>query len=77
MMDAARLIIGMRFLFVFGNGKTSQGFITFFDVGVAAQTKITAVNAGSNDVVVDSGIGEIGVEQLLLFVFTELGKHLC
>ena len=40
--------------FVLLNGKCSQCIIAFFDVRMASKTKITAVNAGPDDVVIDS-----------------------
>jgi len=42
------------FFQVLFNGKTFEAFVAFLNVCVAAQTKVTAVDAGADDVVIDS-----------------------
>ena len=56
--------------------KCGQRRVSFFDVGVAPETEVAAVNARSNNVVVDTPLPEVSIHELGLHRCAQLGEHL-
>lgn len=56
--------------------KCGQRRVSFFDVGVAPEPEVAAVDACPYNVVVDSSLTEVGVHELGLHGRAQLGEHL-
>src|SRR5438045_2946219 len=63
-------------LFVVLDAESSQGFIAFLDIGVAAAREITTVNVCPCQLVAETEFFvEICIQDLALFFFRQNGKH--
>ena len=58
-----------------GYGEGRQSRIPLFDVGMAPQPKVTGMDAGTDDVVSDALLPEVGLQQRFLLGGTHLGEH--